>query len=213
MSNPCYLDLHLEQHSIGLGQTLLRLLWVWPTADDIPGTFDHILCWLAPGVGTPGKPHHCQLHLWGGESPASSQESDAAFSSHFPLTLGSLQHPVHNLPPVLFVHSHDVGGGHSPTLKGLHAPSPSPQGKREGPLLLPLGRPPPSSVSPILNTGTSVHPYAALSSHKHQRMQVGLMPIYLGPSACVQFHAYSCSCGLPPPLLGPPHAQCPWGRL
>ena len=39
-------------------------------------------------------------------------------------------------------------GGHSPTLKGLHAPSPSPQGEVRGPLLPPLGRPPPSPLSP-----------------------------------------------------------------
>ena len=41
-----------------------------------------------------------------------------------------------------------LGGGHSPTLKGLHAPSPSPEGQVGGPLLPPLGRPPSSPLSP-----------------------------------------------------------------
>lgn len=96
----------------------------------------------AKAMGWRGALHHLKM--------VRKQQSLLNSPSHTrepPGVLGISQHPMHNLPQ-FFVYSHVAGGGHSPTLKRATYPLPSPQGKVRGLLLPPLGRPPPSSVSP-----------------------------------------------------------------
>lgn len=127
-----------------------------PTAADLPGAFSGVCCCLAPGghiwskaaTAPASRGAGCALHL-----PRMTEKHHSLPLPPHPL--GSPQHPTHSLPKFsLYIAM--LGGGHSPTLKGLHAPSPSPEGQVGGPLLPPLGRPP-SSPLPT-NNGTSAHP-------------------------------------------------------
>lgn len=79
---------------------------------------------------------HCQGHAGSGTlhhlKMVEKQHSLLISPSHTrepPGVLGIPQHPMHNLPQFSLYIAMLRGGGHSPTLKGLHTPSPAPKAR------------------------------------------------------------------------------------
>lgn len=122
---------------------------------------------------------------------------------------------MHNLPRVLFVHSHVPGGGHSPTLKG-YMPLSQPPGKGGGlpslfwadplPLLSSCKYWHPSSPFPVRSIG-QVKVASPWLPHPGNWGATTSLP---GPQRQFFNSTLTVVPRVPQSLLRPPGAQCPW---
>lgn len=102
----------------------------WVKAGDRPGAFSAVFCWPHPAAGTLESNGPCQ-HICGDQGCSFTSLPNTLTPGEPPGVAGSPQHPMHNLPSILFVHSHVAGAAIPPLLKG-YTPLPQPLGRGGG---------------------------------------------------------------------------------